>query len=175
MRNHPLLLSTDLFTSEDVERFWSKVKRSKSCWLWKAGVTVGGYGKFYLRREDRKFTLLAHRVSLFLHSGESPQQLVLHRCDRPSCVNPDHLFVGTDIDNINDKLSKGRGRGWRLAPRPGLTGERHHRAKLSDEKVRQIRELFRSGESKTVLGQRFGVSDVNIHAIVVGKTWRHVT
>jgi hypothetical protein len=87
------------------ERFWMKVNRSGSCWLWTAGTTVFGYGQFFIdgRLEG------AHRVSWRLHFGNIPDDLcVLHRCDVPACVNPAHLFLGTKSDNARDSVAKGR-------------------------------------------------------------------
>lgn len=91
------------------DRFWSKVDRSGDCWTWTASRTRHGYGRIGLGH-DRVET--AHRVSWMLANGPIPEGVfVCHRCDNPPCVRPDHLFLGTALDNIRDMIAKGRGRG----------------------------------------------------------------
>lgn len=97
-------------------RFWMNVERTDECWLWKPSVARGVYGK--LQRDDG-IQVGAHRFSYELHQGPIATGLhVLHRCDNPPCVNPDHLFLGTREENMQDMLSKGRGRpgGRRYVP-----------------------------------------------------------
>lgn len=93
------------------ERFWSKVLKTPTCWLW-TGVTVrDGYGQFYFRDGQLRRQWPAHRYSYQLENGPIPfGMLVLHKCDNPPCVRPDHLFTGTQADNIADCISKGRRR-----------------------------------------------------------------
>lgn len=89
------------------ERFWPKVERREpdECWPWKASVTGRGYGRFALSGKARH----AHRVSYEIANGQAPGDLfVLHRCDNPPCVNPAHLFLGTNTDNVRDAVAKGR-------------------------------------------------------------------
>ena len=97
------------YTNGDVEtRFWPKVKKGlgKDCWIWLAGKSSAGYGSF---RTDAWKHVYAHRLSWELMRGPIPDGLlVLHHCDNPSCVNPDHLFLGTNRDNVLDALKKGR-------------------------------------------------------------------
>lgn len=89
-----------------MERFWSKVQKSDTCWLWTARVGTNGYGQFKL---DGK-TVPAHRVSLTLMGVElTRSDVVMHACDTPLCVNPSHLSVGTHKENSDDKWAKGRG------------------------------------------------------------------
>lgn len=95
------------------KRFLKKVKKTAYCWEWQAAKTTGrfgGYGCLNVRLTDgTKKTMLSHRLSWLLHKGEMPGNLcVLHKCDNPSCVNPDHLFLGTRQDNVADMVSKGR-------------------------------------------------------------------
>lgn len=93
-----------------LDRFWEKVDRSGDCWTWIPTARSGfGYGKFAINRT----MINAHRASWILNFGEIPDgRFVLHKCDNPPCVRPDHLFLGTHTDNMRDMLSKGRGR-WK--------------------------------------------------------------
>ncbi len=94
-----------------MERFWSKVRITPGCWEWTAAVNHGGYGLFqYTSRSCRR----AHRVSYELAYGPIPKgMVVMHKCDNPPCVNPDHLELGTMADNNRDKGQKGRARNGR--------------------------------------------------------------
>ena len=104
------------------ELFWSHVAKSDGCWLWTAGLNRG-YGAFAVHRKD----IGAHRYSWMLENGPIPDGLfVLHRCDNPPCVRPDHLFIGTQLDNMLDKMSKGR----------GYEGDRHY-LRQNPERVRR--------------------------------------
>lgn len=90
---------------EQKERFWAKVDKSGNCWNW-TSQAPDGYGEFKLNKK----TYRASRISYFLHTGENPQALVVcHSCDNPLCVNPDHLFLGSDATNAQDRQSKGKG------------------------------------------------------------------
>ena len=91
------------------ERFWEKVKKSTDCWNWTAGTNSKGYGRILNSRKECEGEISAHRLSWVLHNGPIPEGLqVLHNCDNPPCVRPDHLFLGTNLDNMRDKKNKGR-------------------------------------------------------------------
>jgi hypothetical protein len=91
-----------------IRRFWDKVEKTNSCWIWKAFKNRQGYGK--IGTSSCK-SINAHRVSWVIHNGQIPDNhFVCHKCDNPSCVNPDHLFIGTRQDNINDMMIKKRSR-----------------------------------------------------------------
>lgn len=92
------------------QRFWGKVLKTDGCWLWMAGKDQDGYGKFSVGPRSIARPKLAHRIAWELTNGEVSESIfVLHRCDNPSCVRPDHLFLGTHQDNMDDMVAKGRG------------------------------------------------------------------
>lgn len=153
------------------DRFWEKVRHVEGdgCWEWTGarqsdGYAVIGYGRPSV--EDRHRTARGHRVAWELAYGSIPVGLcVLHRCDNPGCVRPDHLFLGTLADNTSDMDRKGRGR------RPH--GESHPRAKLTLGEVNVIRSLYDAGGvTQAELGRIFGVSGVTIYKIVTRKIWK---
>jgi hypothetical protein len=130
-------------------RFWRKVQKGTGCWLWMAGRDSWGYGVFWMGGRQCR----ANRVCFELTSGPIPEgKQVLHRCDNPQCVNPEHLFLGTNRDNVDDKVAKGR------QPR----GETNGRAKLSDEQAAEIGRRRRAGECATALAREFGVSQQRV-------------
>jgi len=156
-------------------RFWRKVDKNgpvsdydkKPCWLWLPSVNdKRGYGTFHPEGTPR--SVLSHRYSWELHRGIIPKGIfVLHHCDNCSCVNPDHLFLGTQSDNMLDMYEKKR------ADRK--IGENHPLSKLDDEDVREIRASYipkKMGPRR--LSKLYGVSVPTIEAILKRKTWRHV-
>jgi len=145
--------------------FWSKVDKSAGpdgCWIWLGQIGHLGYG--YVRRG--KGRTMAHRRSWELTKGIIPDGLLaLHRCDNPPCVNPAHLFLGTHIDNSNDKVSKGRQ--WHP------TGEVNGRSKVTIEQIAMIRALHRTGTCTLVeIGKTFNLSKGHIHRIVNNNAWK---
>jgi hypothetical protein len=161
-----------------VERFWRRVQKSDSCWMWKGPLsgpgwrTGRGYGAFYSGKNGT-----AHRFSWELHFGPIPPGLfVCHKCDTPPCVNPEHLFLGTSSDNSRDMWTKGRGR----LQQPGVLAAVHVRgstspqAKLNEEIVREIRTACAQGANRHELARRFAVTSTTIDKIVWRQTWRHV-
>jgi hypothetical protein len=151
-------------------RFWSKVRKSDSCWGWVGPRTVYGYGAFWRDGQNRH----AHRVSFELANGSVPEGLfVLHHCDNRSCVRPDHLYVGTHLDNMRDRNARGRtARGDRM-PHERVHGEAHPQAKLTAEQVLDIRRRYQPGNGG-VLMREFGISQAALWGIVNGKSWKHL-
>ena len=148
-----------------MKRFWSKVDSSSKdgCWEWQAYRLPTGYGWFNL---DGK-PVQASRVAYMLAVGEIPEGMsVCHRCDNPACCRPDHLFLGTHRENMRDALRKGR-----LVTPTNPPGERHPKAKLTEDQVRFIRS---SKIGCTTLGRMMGISSSNIKLIRRRKTWRHI-
>lgn len=150
------------------ETLWQRVIKSDSCWEWQGALTEG-YGNFTYQRKNYH----CHRVSWELAYGPIPGGLwVLHRCDNRKCVRPDHLFLGTHLDNIQDMVAKGRHSFHRRADRP--CGQAHPNAKLTDHAVRDIR-AYAPTTSIAALARRHGVSESAIQAVLHGDTWIHVT
>lgn len=148
----------------DRERFWSKVNKDGPivrpelgpCWMWTAGRQSNGYGQFRLGTEQR-----AHRASWEFATGAAAgKKLVLHRCDNPPCVRPEHLFLGTNQDNMDDKVAKGR------QARAG--------ASLNEEQVLQLRELAARGATTKPLAVMFGISENSTRDVIQGKVWKNL-
>lgn len=153
------------------DRFWSKVDKTENCWLWRGAKYRGGYGAF---RIDSNIQTTAHRVAYILTYGELPKNLIVcHSCDNRLCVNPSHLFIGTQQDNIDDMFRKGRQAKKELLGHKQV-GELNHAAKLTEAIVLEIRELFKLGFSQADIGRKTGVSRLNIWNIVHHKSWTHI-
>lgn len=133
------------------------------CWNWKAGKDTHGYGQMNANGRKR----LAHRISFEVHRGLIPEgKCVCHRCDNPACINPDHLFIGTQAENVADMIAKRRDR------KASQKGEAHGQAKLTEADVIAIRSNAHSSQSD--LAARYGVSPSQIGNIRRGKRWTHV-
>ena len=161
----------------DIDRFWEffEVTDSNKCWIWTGGINSNGRGIFWLNGK----TELAHRVSHEINIGKIPEGLwVLHRCDNGKCVNPNHLFLGTCLDNVRDMIAKGR--------KVTLRGSDDPKSKLIEEQVLRIRSLYqtslleRSSIFKTHpysqygLAKMFGVSRSTIESIIHKDNWKHM-
>lgn len=144
------------------ERLLTKVKKSSEggCWKWIGSKDRKGYGRIW----NGARTCFAHRASFELFCGPIPDGMhVCHRCDNPCCVNPKHLFLGTQADNMADRDAKGRQACQR--------GASNNRAKLTDSDVLAIRE---SKEKQRLIAQRFGVSQQIVSCIRTNKRWVHL-
>jgi len=145
-------------------RLWGRCDKSGECWLYLGTKGGGGYGHISQNGRQR----LAHRVSYELAYGPIPEGMdVLHRCDTPACVRPDHLFLGTHSDNIQDMLRKGRRRERR--------GEESNMAKLNADAVLDIRATYgRNGVRLIDLAQKYNVHLSLISLVVRRKIWQHI-
>lgn len=169
------------------ERFWAKVRKSDGCWIWTAALNPKGYGKFGVNKR----TMAAHRLAYADRNGPIPDDLfVLHRCDTPSCVNPDHLFLGTQSDNLQDCKRKGRSwfythperaakgddNGSRKHPEKLKRGNDHPNSKLTLEAVRDIRAqaVGRQRGTYARLAEKYNVTLPLIGAVVNRRIWKHV-
>lgn len=163
------------------DRFWAKVEKSDGCWLWLASKFQHGYGSATVdggRREN------AHRVAWRLIRGSIPKGMfVLHRCDNPACVNPDHLWLGTQTDNMRDCAAKGRtalqlrpwraargdAHGARLHPESLARGSANGNSVLSEATVLEIRR--QTTVAAATLARRLGVPETTVRDVRSGRTW----
>lgn len=155
-------------TEKDIERFWSHVdeKDKDDCWEWQAYKSKKGYGSFGVKRN----ILLAHRISWIIANGQIPKgKIIMHKCDNPPCVNPEHLFCGTPMDNMMDKMRKGRYKKGKI-----VRGESHPISKLKKEDIPKIRNLYDQGISTHKIGKRFGVNSKTIWFIGKRIAWSHI-
>ena len=144
------------------QRFWNKVEKrgSEECWEWKAYKNTLGYGRLRSNKKDYG----AHRYSWLIHFGAIPPGLsVLHRCDNRGCVNPAHLFLGTQSDNMRDMVQKKR----RI-----YQGSHNANSKLTDAEVLEIRNNFNNNYAE--LSAVYSVTKANIRHIVSRKHWGHI-
>lgn len=140
--------------------FEGRFRITPGCWIWNCGRDHCNYGRFYGAGKGK--SQVASRFSYELYVGEIPDGMqILHRCDSPPCVNPDHLFLGTVFDNVVDKMNKGR----------HLRGTMFSWAKLDEKKVQQIRVDPRS---QRVIAKDFGISRSAVSEIKTRKKWKHV-
>ena len=147
-----------------LERFEEKFRKTPGCWEWLASRLPFGYGQIMINKRPR----VAHRISYSLYVGPIPDGMqVLHKCDNPPCVNPDHLWIGTHADNMKDKVLKGRSNN----KEKGSPGEKNGRAKLTEINVRNIRS---STEQTKILAARYGVERTRIQKIRSNSSWKHL-
>lgn len=146
------------------ERFWEKVQKTEGCWFWIAAHSGDRYGR--IRRGLRSGEYVkAHRMSWELHYGPIPEGMeVLHQCDTPLCVRPDHLFLGTQLDNMRDMIAKGR----------DCRGEQISTAKLTAADVIAIRNAYKAGARQGFLAEQYGVSINTVGHVTRRESWRHI-
>lgn len=157
------------------KRFMKHVQITEGCWPWKGCTLRGGYGRF--DTEGRH--LRAHRVAYLTFRGPIPGgTLVCHSCDNPPCVNPAHLWLGTNHENILDALAKGRHKNRVNLPRPEqqnlAIGERNGSAVLTQGQVVELRLMAAGGMQFKLLAKEFGVCPSTIADIVHRRKWKHV-
>jgi hypothetical protein len=177
-----------------IERFWKNVDKSAGpdgCWIWKGGLSSNGYGQCRAVGRNR----LAHRVSYEIVNGPIPDKLqVNHSCDIRACLQPKHLWLGTQADNIKDAMHKGRmatgeknflrrcperrlygeDNPSRKHPEKLARGERCPSARLKEEQIPEIRMARANGETYQEIAIRYGVSISAICGVLKGLTWKHV-
>jgi len=163
------------FEQKHIDNFWSKVIKMDGCWLWKAAHCRDGYGLYSIKINGIGKQYKAHRF-VKLIQGESipPGYVVLHSCDNPGCVNPDHLRIGTVQENNLDKLAKNR--------QVGPKGQKNSKSKLTDQQVRDIKKRaqvghrvgYNNGSNLKQLAKEYGTCIDTIRLIARNKTWRHI-
>jgi hypothetical protein len=139
--------------------------------MWSMGTDKDGYGRMFFNGKYRR----THQIAWIITHGPIPEgHCVCHTCDTPGCVRPDHLFLGTNLDNILDRQKKGRqatGDKVHNVSHARLCGNANGYAKLTWAKVRRIRHEFQDGATKTALSRKYGVDRTNIYQVVTNKTW----
>lgn len=141
-----------------IERLLAKVELPDGCWVWTGAKAVKGYGRIRTGTREDSRTELAHRAMWeAVHGPILGSAAVLHHCDNPPCVRPDHLYLGTLADNARDRDVRAR-----------------TKSRLTAEQVRLARTAYADGWTNARLARQFGVSDATMHAVVKGRSWRHV-
>jgi len=139
------------------------------CIVWQGRIHKRGYGEVTIGRgaDGWPVRVRAHRVAWEEAFGPIPNGLcVLHKCDNPPCVNPEHLFLGTRADNNRDRFLKGRD-----SHDPKNVGHRNGRARLTVAQVEEIRALAATGMQRRALAERYGVARTTVSAVVAGQNW----
>ena len=145
------------------ERFARSIVKTDECWLWKASKDKNGYGIFKGSLAGVPFTR-AHRFSYALHTGDLLVGMqALHTCDNPSCVNPEHLFSGSNADNMRDKIEKGRSR--------VAVGEQNGHAILTE---RQVRRILKDPRPYAEIAAQYDVAPSTIGSIKQRYSWKHI-
>jgi hypothetical protein len=164
MKMNKLKNSKGQFIKTDpVERFNSSIEKTESCWIWKGKLDKGGYGSFWVNGK----TMRAHRYSYELFKNVIDlNNVIMHTCDNPSCVNPEHLKEGTTLDNVNDKVDKKR----------HAIGSKIGTSKLSEEQVIEIKKLLSKEDrlSYNKIANIFNVHKSLIYLIHKNKSWKHI-
>ena len=157
-------------TEKDKDRFLSRIlftENPNKCWLWGGSFDKYGYGQFHLNASyKKKKTLKATRISYYIHNNIDPLGLcVCHKCDNPKCCNPNHLFLGTNRENIKDRDLKSR----------QAKGEKAASSKLKESDIKDIREKYMTnGTSWRKLAREYGVHNRTIGKILHSNTWNHI-
>ncbi len=151
-------------------RILGSIIKKNGCWEWQDSVHQNGYAYATTYETNKKEHV--HRISYRIFVSEIAEGIyVCHKCDNRKCINPDHLFLGTAKENMQDAKSKGRMEHVKLL---ALKGEKNGNSKLNDEKVREIRKEIKLGIRCTVIARKYGVGSTVIYYIRDGKAWSHV-
>lgn len=145
------------------ERFMKYVHKEEACWLWTGYVNTSGYGSLTVKGTP----VGAHRLSFMLFKGEVPDgKVVCHTCDVRTCVNPEHLWLGSNRENLDDMLAKGR--------QSRVPGEQNGMSKLTEDQVRAIRQEHIDGATKASLCRKYEVSSSTMDRLIKRQSWAHI-
>lgn len=147
-----------------MKRFWDKVEKTETCWNWK-NSTRRGYGAFKFNGKQYN----AHRFSWYLTYGKWPKKEALHKCNNRKCVNPNHLYEGTQKDNVRDAIVAGNHFNLRNARQ--LRGEEKTQSKVKTKDVIEIRGMYKNGINARILGKKFGITRQTAWKIATGRKW----
>jgi hypothetical protein len=162
IKTTPEYLTSQGLSETFPQRFFSKIIKENDCWIWTGATMKNGYGKLSGSGHGGENLIAAHRASWILHKGPIPEGLdVCHQCDTPECVNPEHLFIGTRLDNMKDCVSKGR----------SCRGEKHGNAKLTWSAVSAMKEQRADGRTYEKIAKSFGVTRVTAYRAITGICW----
>ncbi len=140
---------------------WKYVDKSADCWLWTGAQSTTGYGQIRIKGA----LMFAHRLTFMMENGFIPESTcVLHRCDTPLCVRPSHLFAGTKADNTADMIAKGR----------VARGEALPQAKLTKERVSEVKRMLAAGSRPFQIAKMFGLTQQAVCNIRRGRIWAWV-
>lgn len=145
----------------DKKRFLKKVRKTDNCWIWIGQRDRDGYGRFWYNKKNK----FAHRISYQWWRGPLyEEKVIMHKCDTPECVNPEHLSQGTIGDNNRDCIEKGR--------KNNFKGENNPKNKLTEYQVKRVKDFHTFGMSVTELSRTFNVSRKQIDNIIKGVHWK---
>jgi hypothetical protein len=154
-------------TQKRIDRFWKYIEKKDGCWIWRGGLNSMGYGQFHIGNGKMA---LCHRLSWVVHRGPIDGDLcILHKCDNPKCVNPDHLFIGTMKDNMQDKANKKRNL--------KNIGEYSCQHKLTDCEATEIRKLYKRATRNfniQSLAKKYNIGQTTVWEILNGRAWKHL-
>lgn len=153
------------------DRFWQRVNKlgDADCWNWTAGTGNHGYGSLSVNGSPRT----VHRIAWEIANGNIPEGMhVLHQCDNRLCCNPAHLFLGTNLDNIQDMVSKGRQA--KGPSKQAKTGESNPKATLTAQQVIEIRRRCANDEHQRDIAREYGISQGHVSNLVRRVTWKHI-
>jgi hypothetical protein len=149
------------------ELFNKRVIKQDGCWDFKGSVNSTGYFEIKIGGRFNPKSIRAHRISWMIHKGPIPKGMqVLHKCDNRRCTRIEHLFLGSNYDNVQDREKKGRGN--------QVFGENHHKSILTENDVVEIKKLLKFKVPATEIAIQFGVGNSTIYNIKAGNTWKHV-
>jgi len=157
-----------MYSIEDKNRFFSKVDKTDTCWVWKASIRGNsGYGAFKINGKVKS----AHRVSWEIYNEKKIPDglLVCHKCNNRLCVNPEHLYVGTYVDNTRDAIRDGVRDHYKY-----VYGKKVGTAKLSEDNILEVVRLYEKGLSHKEIAKKLKVDRSTIGDVLRGRTWKHI-